>query len=161
MSCTNPTVTVKDIELVDSSKLKEPEPPPPPIDSSKAAYYKQFTLSTWLQKICSDNPDTSIKVFNFTIVELDSEQKYGLYLIGSKKFDTNDGDWAFSEDFRSSIALKLNDKELNNLDVDEVEKKIADKLKPFIKSHSLESCFLSKAEVIGVGFENANFIRLK
>ncbi len=55
-------------------------------------------LTEWLYELLEkEKPKTSIKAFNFGLFE--TRGGYSLYLIGARRYDPNNDDWACNQDF--------------------------------------------------------------
>lgn len=71
-------------------------------------------FSNWIKKIeTSDSPNKKIIAFNFGVFE--SNESYKIYLIGSKKYDTENEDWACNVDYEPKEKyFDLYNNDLNN-----------------------------------------------
>jgi|SRR5687767_5436007 len=122
-------------------------------------------FSAWTTEIIrAEKPDTSIIAYKFGIFETpDVPSGYYLYLIGAKKYDPQDDDWAAGfGDFRpKNTYLALPEKEFKNLKWEKVEKLVEKTVKRFTKSEEFKHSFFNNAKAIAVGFDDGDLVRVK
>lgn len=85
-----------------------------------------------------------------------------MYLIGSKKYDSEDEDWACNIDYEPKEKyFDLYDNELNNSDWEFVLNYAVMLIENFIKTEDYKSSFLEKAKHITTGFDDGNLTKIK
>lgn len=121
----------------------------------------QLTLREWIGRICeTERPDSSVIAYNFGLIQIDNG--YSLYLIGSKEYDVNNSDWAFSIDFEPRMKYyPLADSNYSKLSWDKVQVKINEELKDFTASVTFKNSFFAKAKAITTGFDDGDLVRIK
>ncbi|WP_073309029.1 hypothetical protein [Flavobacterium terrae] len=115
----------------------------------------------WVKNINSNEKiENNIKAFNFGLFE--TENGYTMYLIGAKEYKENDDDWATVVDFEPTDKYFEMDKSIiKDKDWKEVLKLSTDLVSDYVKSKGFENSFLKNAEVITVGFDDGDLIRIK
>jgi hypothetical protein len=118
-------------------------------------------IAAWLGRIVSsDTPKQGVKAFNVGLFEIPGG--YGAYLIGSKRFDPHDSDWALRKDFIPSerkIVLPL--LKTGSITWQTVLSGTVDALRAFLSSPVGASSFLAHAEAVTTGFDDGDLVRVK
>ena len=120
-----------------------------------------MTLTNWIERILeTEHPDSSIIAYNFGLFE--TPEGYSIYLIGSKDFDAEDGDWATGSDFEPKDKYyPLPAKDYKNLKWEQALDKVEQSLREFKKSTTYKQSFLAKAKAVTTGFDDGDLIRLQ
>lgn len=121
----------------------------------------RLTLREWISRICeTERPDPSVIAYNFGLIQIDNG--YSLYLIGSKEYDVNNSDWAFSIDFEPRMKYyPLTDTNYSKLSWDKVQGKVNEELKDFTASVTFKNSFFANAKAITTGFDDGDLVRIK
>ena len=118
-------------------------------------------FNNWLKRINENEKiDSSIIAFNFGIFE--SPEGYKIYLIGAKKYDENDEDWATYEDYSPKekyFPLEINT--TDGKDWEEVLKISTDLVTQYVNSDDYKNSIFKNAKAITTGFDEGDLIRIK
>jgi hypothetical protein len=107
-----------------------------------------------------EHPEKDIIAFNFGLFE--TIEGFTIYLIGAKKFDEQDQDWATEPDFEPKDEyLEINPDETSELQPDDVLKMAVDVITNYVNSESFPHSFLRHAEAITTGFDDGDLVRIK
>lgn len=115
----------------------------------------------WLGRINEKEelPDDII-AFNFGIFE--SPAGYSLYLTGSGSYDPNDDDWATEVDYTPEekyLFIKNDSKE--KITWNQFLTSVTDIIKGYIESEDFKTSILNKSQVITVGFDDGDLVKIK
>lgn len=117
-------------------------------------------ISFWINRINDkEQIPQSIKAFNFKIIE--TENDYQTYLIGTNKYDVENDDWAYEEDFipkESYLGLGTDSKKWN---WEEIQSIVKTGIEQFIETQISPLTFVHKAEYITTGFDHGELKRIK
>lgn len=117
-------------------------------------------IRLWIDRISNQNKiPLDIKAFNFGLIE--SEKGHQLYLIGTKKYDLLDDDWACKEDFAPNekyLNLETDSKKWNS---DEIQSIVKSGIEQIIKTRTSPLTFVHKAEYLTTGFDNGTLLKIE
>jgi hypothetical protein len=121
--------------------------------------YKDFL--SWLERINQSNPPPEdIVAFNFGLFE--STDGYSVYLVGARKYDLNDDDWACCQDY---VPLEkyfpLPASFTGGKNWQEIHGDVVSLAKQYLKSPEFASSFLAAASAITVGFDDGDLEAVK
>lgn len=117
-------------------------------------------IKEWVLRVQrQDQPSSEIKAFNFGLIE--TEKGYTTYLIGAKSYSEEDDDWACEEDYVPSERYLVLPKDNVPSGWSEVQATIAQVLVELLRDEALEGTFLSTAEFITTGFDDADLTKVK
>jgi len=118
-------------------------------------------ILNWIERINkSKKRNENIVAYNFGLFE--TAEGYTVYLTGSESFDENDDDWAANIDFEPKEKyLELPSTESKGKDWEEILNVIYKILTDYLQSESFRKSILKDAEVITVGFDDSDLIRIK
>lgn len=118
-------------------------------------------FAEWLKNINQiEKVDNSIIGFNFGLFE--TTNGFGMYLIGSKTFETGNEDWATNVDFEPKQKYFEFGKEFSaNKDWQDIHN-ISEKLiREYVESEKFRTSVFSNAKGITTGFDDGNLIVIK
>lgn len=117
-------------------------------------------IRLWIDRISNQNKiPLDIKAFNFGLIE--SEKGYQLYLIGTKKYNLLNDDWACKEDFSPNekyLSLEMNSKKWN---WEEIQFIVKSGIEQFIETRISPLTFVHKAEYLTTGFDNETLLKIE
>jgi hypothetical protein len=115
-------------------------------------------IATWLGRICaSEQPPKSISAYNIGLFE--TKKGYTAYLIGAKKFDEANSDWACRSSFRPSERYLPLPAGINGWE--EVHAAVVEAVRNFLASALGAASFLGQATAVTVGFDDGELERVK
>lgn len=119
-----------------------------------------MNFETWVKNIIdTEKPSDNIRGYYFGLFE-SAQPRYTLYLIGSEEFDKDDEDWACNDDFEpQNKYLPL--PQYNDLGWEDVLNHVVEKVRNFMQSGLYATSFFTKAQGIGVGFDDGNITLVK
>lgn len=109
-----------------------------------------------------EHPSPDIVAFNFGLFE--TIEGFTIYLIGAKKYDPENDDWATEPDFEpdpENEYLEINPGETEHLQPDDVLQKATDVVKRYLASSVFDRSFLKHAQVITIGFDDGSLSRIR
>ncbi len=111
-------------------------------------------ITTWLNSI---NERPEIKAINIGLFE--DPDCYNAYLIGSNVYDPTDDDWACNEDFiPKNKYVKLTS--TTSMDWSLFQEHVFNSLKNYI-ANSEDSTVFQNSEIVTVGFDDSELVRVK
>ena len=115
----------------------------------------------WITRLTkNEKPSAEIVAFNFGLFHTDDG--YTMYVIGAKKFDDEDPDWATEVDFEPRDKyLEINPDETMDLEWNEVLEKARVTIEQFVSSDKFDNSFIRNARVITTGFDDGDLLRIK
>jgi hypothetical protein len=127
------------------------------IDQSKLI---PMMLRDWILTI-KNKPENDIKAFNFGIFqEASFKNNYTVYLIGVKRYDLTNNDWACEGDYEPTMKY-MRFPGTNKMKWEEILEIVKNGISMFIKSEDYNKSILSNAEVITVGIDDGELFRIK
>jgi hypothetical protein len=122
-------------------------------------FEKEF--NDWMTRLNkNENLDKSILAFNFGLFE--TPEGYTIYLIGAKKYDEGDEDWATEVDFEPDEKyLAINPQETKGLEWNQVLDKAVDVVTKYVQSNDFKGSILKDAKAVTTGFDDGNLTRIK
>lgn len=135
------------IQHISFEHIEEDVEPPPPHFTSK---FK--TLQDWLFNICeNDKPKKSIAEFRVNFFE--SSGEYTLFLIGVNTYKEGKNRSITRIEFEpSNMYFNLPKSDYKNLNRQQLQDKVTFQLKDFTETETFKTSFLTKANVITIGF---------
>lgn len=116
-------------------------------------------FNNWLESISKEEKiDAAIIAFNFGIIE--SAKGYKIYLIGSKKYDEGDDDWATEEDYVPKEKYFLL-KDTSGKKWEDVLKISVELVSQYVNSEGFKTSEFKKAQAITTGFDDGDLVRIK
>ncbi len=120
---------------------------------------ESLTFEKWLTEIgSSKNFSQEIKALNFGLFEI--ENGYGIYLIGSKEYDENNGDWATNEDFvpkNKYYYIEQSEKQ----EWEEFQKDTRKRILDYLDSKKEDGLIFNRVRHITIGFDDGNLNLIK
>jgi hypothetical protein len=122
---------------------------------------KKNEFQHWLKTTTSKQPSMGhLIAFNIGIFE--NEKGYSVYIVGSKRFDDDDPDWACDGDYSSADNyLTLPDWCVKKQSWEQVLRNVVSEVERFLGSEAIEESFLKHAQAVTVGFDDGDLIRVR
>lgn len=124
----------------------------------KAAKDMKREIAQWLKEINNTTLPNDIVALNFGIFE--TEEGYGLYMIGATEYCEDDEDWACEPVAYKSDYLILNDPELKTMNWEGVLEKIVKILHEALFGYVSDGQSLFYGKIITTGFDDGELVRL-
>lgn len=117
------------------------------------------TFENWLKELSSSNEfREEIKALNFGLFEMESG--YGIYLIGSKYYDSENENWATNEDFvPNNKYYYFNQTE--KLKWNEFELIVTERISNFLNEQINSNSIFNSVDHITIGFDDGNLNTIK
>lgn len=115
-------------------------------------------IGVWLSRVCrGEVPPDDIRAFNVGLFQ--AESGFTAYLIGSMSYDADDDDWACNVDFepQQKYCLLVG---ANSETWDSVLRMVIGAVREFVASDAGQESFLARAEVLCVGFDDGELMRI-
>lgn len=131
------------------------------LQEAKERIIARFTPNfvKWLQRVVyKEKPPNGIVAYNVGLFE--SQNGYSAYLIGSKKYNPRDDDWAANEAWTPKERYFSIPKGIFK-DWKDVQSGVVGALKMFLNSDAGKESFLGKATAVTVGFDDGDLERVK
>jgi len=121
--------------------------------------YSKF--EEWLLKIIKkERPKKEIIAYNIGIFK--TKVSFSLYLMGSKKYDAEDSDWACKQDyFPADRYFDFPKDYAKDKDSHQIENDVLAFSKKFSESLKFKESFLGKAEAVTIGFDDGDLHTIK
>jgi hypothetical protein len=122
-------------------------------------FEQQF--NQWMAAMnAKEHPDKDIIAFNFGLFE--TIEGFTIYLIGTKEFDEDDGDWAIEPDYEPAHEyLEINPDETEGLQWNDVLKRAVDIITRYVNSEEFHHSILKDAKAITTGFDDGDLTRIR
>lgn len=119
-------------------------------------------LSAWIKRIMANSSiSTEIIALNFGLFE-SSENMYVIYLIGSKKYDSENNDWACTSDFvPKERYFHIKSQEISGITWERFLKLTSETLSKILSSDITKDDFFSHIKDITTGFDDGDLLELK
>ena len=119
------------------------------------------TFEEWLENINqTETVDNSIEGFNFGLIE--TTNGFEMYLIGSKKFEIDDEDWATHVDFEPKQKYFQFGKEFSADKDWQAIQQLSEKLiRSYVASEKFKTSLFANAKGITTGFDDGNLTVIK
>lgn len=118
-------------------------------------------IEYWLNQINAEASylPTHIVAFNFGLFE--TENGYGIYLIGSNFYDEHDDDWACNIDFEpKNKYLNFNSENIKTMKWEEFQNEVKSIISKYI-STNINQLPIFKGKVITIGFDDGNLVKIR
>ena len=115
----------------------------------------------WIFRVTkTEDVPADIRAFNFGLFR-NSQGSYSTYVIGARRYDPEDDDWACEEDFcPNEKYFDLVEYSGEDCDWRDVQSKLVGTLRQLIASPRFKGCFLAPASAITVGFDDGDLERV-
>jgi len=101
----------------------------------------------------------SIRAFNFGLLE--SEDDFQSYLIGANEYDTENDDWACSEDFVPKEKYLSLGKDSKKYNWEQIREIVKDGVEQFIETRISPLTFVHRAKYLTTGFDDGDLIKIE
>ncbi|NWJ39497.1 MAG: hypothetical protein HXX12_00830 [Geothrix sp.] len=127
-------------------------------DDSDLSFEARF--GSWLGRISStEAPNPQVMAFNIGLFE--SESGFQAYLCGSTHYSVDDNDWACEEAFTPSERyFPIPAAFASGKDWQEIQSAVISATKAYLASSGARDSFLNKANVVTVGFDEGDLVRV-
>jgi hypothetical protein len=117
-------------------------------------------IKDWLQRItATETPPDSIVAFNVGLLQ--TEAGFAVYLVGAAGYDPDDDDWACDEAFTPAERYcPLAMDPAGATDWQSVQTAVADEVRDFLASPEGRASYLATAQVVTVGFDDGDLLRV-
>lgn len=122
--------------------------------------YKE-KFNTWIDNInLVETPPVDIIAFWFGLIE--TTVGYEIYLIGSKKYDKNDDDWACFNDFEPQEKyLKIPTQNTKNKDWETILADSISIIKGYVETDKFMDSIFKNSVAVAVGFDSGDLHLIK